>query len=431
MVPSLSLIILAALTPPRFEVSITNDECEEIDYDEKVDLVGISFITPTSNRAYTIADKFRKKGITVVMGGVHASALPEEAIQHCDSVVVGEAESIWPQLLKDFQLGKLKKVYKNNGLIDIDIVPIPRRDLLNKNHYVTTNIIQATRGCPFNCEFCSVSDLFGSKTRFRSVDKVIEEIKTMDDQIIVFADDNLATNVSYMRELFTRMIPLKKHWIGEASWTIANNPDILNIISKSGCKGLLIGFESIRNQDYIKKVSRQKDMKNLYFESIKKLHKKGIIVFGTFIFGFDNDDYDIFPETLDFIIKSKIEFVRLGTLIPFPGTLLYRRLLKEKRIFENDWRNYIYDPPGLCFEPKHIKNQDIRINIKKMYKRVYSLRRILILNLWMFLRYKSISKLRRLYLISLSYRKRIRFEWFKLDINQFDNTIFKEVISNA
>jgi radical SAM superfamily enzyme YgiQ (UPF0313 family) len=303
----------------------------------------------------------------------------------------------------------------------MDSIPFPRRDLLKKEQYVTTNIIQASRGCPFKCEFCSVSDLFGNKTRFRSVENVLEEIRTLDNQIIVFSDDNLASNLPYMKELFTRMIPLKKNWIGEASWTIAENSELLDIVHKSGCKGLLIGFESLRRQDNIKKISMKKDMKTMYADAIKKIHRKGIIVFGTFIFGFDNDDNNVFNETLEFILKSNIEYIRLGTLIPFPGTPLHRRLSKEKRIIETDWRNYIYDPPGLCFIPKNINNDQIRKSLKKMYKKFYSIQRIITTTLRMIKRYKNFYIVRRLLFISLSYRKRIRFEWFKEDIQFLRN----------
>jgi radical SAM superfamily enzyme YgiQ (UPF0313 family) len=417
-IPSLGLIILAALTDIEHEVILINDESEEIDFNDPADLVGISFITPTSLRAYAIADRFREKGVAVVLGGVHASAVPEEAALHCDSVVIGEAENIWPKLLKDFKNSCLQKVYKDEGFIDMDSIPFPRRDLLKKDQYITTNIIQASRGCPINCEFCSVSDLFGNKTRFRSVDKVIEEIKTMDDQMIVFSDDNLAANIPYMRELFTKMIPLRKNWIGEASWTIANNPELLEIVRKSGCKGLLIGFESIHHQDNIKKVSRQNDMQTLYSEAIKRIHSKGIIVLGTFIFGFDNDDENIFKETLEFILKTNIEYVRLGTLIPFPGTPLHRRLKKENRIIETDWRNYIYDPPGICFEPIKLKTDQIRNNLKGMYKKIYSIRRIILTSFRMLNRYRDISFVVGLLIISFSYRRRSWFEWNTYDLDK-------------
>ena len=411
-IPSLGLIILAALTDKEHEVILINDESEEIDFNDPADLVGISFITPTSLRAYAIADRFREKGVAVVLGGVHASAVPEEAALHCDSVVIGEAENIWPKLLLDLKNNRLQKVYRDNGFIEMDSIPFPRRDLLKKEHYITTNIIQASRGCPIKCEFCSVSDLFGNKTRFRSVDKVIEEIKTMDDQMIVFSDDNLAANIPYIRELFTKMIPLRKNWIGEASWTIANNPELLEIVRKSGCKGLLIGFESIHHQDNIKKVSRQNDLQTLYSEAIKRIHSKGIIVLGTFIFGFDNDDEDIFNETLEFILKTNIEYVRLGTLIPFPGTQLHRRLTKENRIIETDWRNYIYDPPGICFEPTKLNSDQIRNNLKGMYKKIYSIRRILLTSLRMLSRYRKISFVIGLLTISFSNRRRSWFEWY-------------------
>ncbi len=429
--PSLGLLILAALTDKEHELIIINDESEGIDYNDQVDLVGISFITPSSTRAYTIADRFRKKGVTVVFGGVHASALPEEAGMHCDSVVIGEAENIWPKLLEDFKNKRLQKVYRSNELINMDYIPFLRRDLLKKEHYLTTNIVQASRGCPFKCEFCSVGEMFGTKTRFRSVNKVIEEIKTLDDKLLVIADDDLASNIPYRKELFTQMIPIKRNWIGEASWRIAKDPELLDIMSKSGCKGLLIGFESLRHQDNINKISPQKDLKTLYSETINEIHKKGIIIFGTFIFGFDNDDYDVFGETLKFLLKSNIEYVTFGPLIPFPGTPLHKRLVKENRIIETDWREYKYYPPGICFIPLKLKNDHIRYNLKRMYKKFYSIRRIILFTFRMLKRYRNLRIVLQLLVISLSFRKRTSFGRFKRDIKKesMNNELGQKVIS--
>jgi len=293
----------------------------------------------------------------------------------------------------------------------LNCIHVPRMDLLKKKHYVTKNIIQASRGCSFNCEFCSVGELFGSRIRHRSVDKVIEEIKTLDDQIIIFSDDNLASNIPYSRELFTRMIPLKRKWIGEASWTISENSELLDIMVRSGCKALLIGFESLNHQANIKKLSGKRDIISFYKEVIKKIHDKGIIIFGTFIFGFDNDDCDIFKKTLSFILKSNIEFVTLAPLIPYPGTPLHKRLIRECRITETDWRCYIYEPPGICFAPLKITKEEIRVNLKMMYRKIYSPKRILFFVLRMLKRYRNLETVIRLLIISMALRRRTCFEW--------------------
>jgi radical SAM superfamily enzyme YgiQ (UPF0313 family) len=356
-------------------------------------------------------------GTTVVMGGVHASALPEEAAEHCDSVVIGEGENMWPRVLEDFMNGQLEKFYKNSRFVDVNAIPFARRDLLVKDQYITTNIIQASRGCPYKCEFCSVSEMFGTRTRLRSIARVIEEIKGMDDKALIFADDNLAINTDYSRELFTQMIPLKKVWTGEASWTIADHPDLLDIMKQSGCVGLLIGFESIRPQDNVRKMSNQKTMKELYVEAIKKIHDKGLIVFGTFIFGFDNDDERVFGETMEFINRADIEYVSVAPLVPYPGTPLYRRLLNENRVIVKDWRNYIYNPPGICFEPRNLTRSQIRENLRRMYLEAYSFKRLLLLTIRMLKRYRKPVVAVRLLIIAIVLRRRNRFRWHETSEN--------------
>ncbi len=406
--PSLGLIIIAGLTPANDDVSIINDDSQEINYNSGADLVGLSFLTPAAYRAYEIADKFRRNNVSVVMGGVHVSALPDEAGEHADAVVVGEAEGIWPGLLEDFKNGKLKKIYKLNHYAELSKVPYARRDLLNKKDYITTNVIQTSRGCPFDCEFCSVGDLFGRKTRFRPVKDVIGEIKTFDKQIILFTDDNLAINKSYTKELFEALIPLKRDWVGEASWTIKNDPELLDLAEKSGCRGLLIGFESIHPQDHVRKVSKHQDMKQAYRETVQKLHDHGIAIVGAFVFGFDNDDETVFNETLKFVRDVDIEIVEFNTIIPFPGTPLYSRLRREDRIFENDWRKYTYYPPGLCFYLKHMPVEELKNNIGRIYREFYSLKLIILRMISVWRRFRSIKMVVLLFLISFGYRKRIR-----------------------
>lgn len=406
--PSLGLIILAGLTPKDIQVSIVEDNNEEINYNEKTDLVGLSFLTPAAYRAYEIAERFREKNVPVVMGGVHVSALPEEASKHADAIVIGEAEETWPQLLEDLKNGKLKKVYKADNYVNLSRIPMARRELLNKKYYITTNVIQTSRGCPFDCEFCSIGALFGRKARFRPIGNVIEEIKTMDNQFILFTDDNLAINKKYAKDLFRALIPLKKKWFGEASWNIKNDPELLKLASKSGCKGLLIGFESLQNQDNIRKASRHKDMKKTYFETIDMLHNHGIAVIGAFIFGFDNDDESVFDETIKFSIESDIEILELNTLIPFPGTPLYSRLKREERIIEDDWRKYTYYPPGICFYPKQITTKKLKSNMGRIYRRFYKLRLIIPRAIRVWKRFRNIRIVMNLFILSLYFRKRIR-----------------------
>ncbi len=409
--PSLALTLLAALVPPEDNVRIINEEFEEIDFEEKFDLVGISFLTPAAPRAYEIAATFRKKGITVIMGGVHVTALPEEAAEHADTIVVGEAETVWPVLLNDFKNGTLKKRYKADGFIDLANIPRARLDLLNKKHYVTINVIQASRGCSFGCEFCSIAEMFGKKARFRPVEKVIEEIKMMGKQrVLLFTDDNLIMNPPYARKLLTALKPLKLRWIGEASWTIGNKPEILKLMQESGCVGLLIGFESIQAQTYTKKISRHKDMREAYMKTVKALHDHQIAIVGAFIFGFDNDTLSTLDKTLQFCLDADIDIPEFNGIIPYPGTPLYRRLSAEGRIFSREWQKYTYEPPGSVFHLKNMKNEEMNKKLKSIYRDFYSYKRLIPRLIRAFIRYRNLEKVIYLFIIFLGFRKKTRFE---------------------
>ncbi len=407
--PSLGLALLAALTPPEFNVKIINEECEKIDFDNPTDLVGISFLTPAAPRAYEIADTFRKKDIAVVLGGIHASAMPNEAIEHADSVVIGEAENVWPKLLEDFKNNNLKRFYKANGFVDLTNLPIPRRELLNKKMYLTTNVIQASRGCPQGCEFCSIEKFFGKKTRFRPVEDVIEEIKGMDRQkFLLFTDDNLIVNPAYLKKLLTALIPLKRKWLGEASWRIGHNPELLKLMRKSGCLGLFIGFESIRSQPFTQKTSQCNDMKTAYMKTVKNLRNNRIGVCGAFIFGFDNDELSSFDETIKFCLESNMEVAQFSSLIPFPGTPLIERLTEEGRILTKDWSKYTYEPPGKTFHPKNMTCEELERNIGRMYREFYSYKRLLPRLTRALFRYKNLISIFYLFLIFMNFRKRLK-----------------------
>ena len=407
--PSLGLTLLTSLTPEKHTVQYIEDSNEDIVFSKDYDLVGLSFYTPAAVRAYDIADRFHELGVKVVMGGVHASALPYEALEHADVVAIGEAELIWPEILNDAENNSLKQIYQQDHYIDMSDIPQPARHILNKKKYITTNVIQATRGCPLDCEFCSVKGMFGKKIRYQPVQKVIEDIKSMDNNIIVFTDDNIAINKKYTKELLTEMIPLKRKWIGEASWTIGKDEEILGLAKKSGCKALLIGFESIRPQTNVKKVSKEDDMKQLYLESIRNLRKHGIVILGAFIFGFDNDDNNTFDESLAFIKKSGIELVQISSLTPFPGTSLYDRHLHDNRIITNDWRKYTYDPPGHCMEPKLISSGELKTGIKKIYKKFYSRKRLPIIFFKVLLSSKSIVTALYCLVVFFSFRKNVSY----------------------
>ena len=408
----MGLIILASLTPDEHECILVNENHEEIDYTQDYGLVALTFFTAAAFRAYDIADKFREMGVPVFMGGPHASALPEESLLHCDAVAIGEAELTWPRMLEDLANGTLEKIYHQKELIPMEDIPMPRWDLLKKDHYFSTNVIQATRGCPLDCEFCSVPDIFGSKTRARPVELVIEDLKAMDDQLITFTDDNLGTNTGYFMKLFKAMIPLKKKWIGEASWTLAKRPELLQLMADSGCVGMHIGFESIRSQDNNIKFSKEDDMSQIYLDSIKVIQDHGIIVLGTFIFGFGNDDNQAFEDTLKFAIKSDMELVRFGTLIPFPGTPIYDRIIKDKGMITTfDWRQYTYDPPGVVMKFEHLTKEELRSGITNLVKTYYGLRRqpARFFRIWK--RYKSFTFAFKVIAIGQFFKARLNYSY--------------------
>jgi len=381
----LSLATVAALFPRDLKIEIINDAIEEIDYNEEVDLVGITSITATTPRAYEIADKFREKGITVILGGMHVSALPKEAVKHADSVVIGEAEGQVKPLVKDFKNGKLKKYYSSEKRPDLKKIPLPRTDLYrNKNeYYKELHLIQTTRGCPFNCDFCSVTHFFGQTYRTRAIEDIVREIKTVSRRtIIFFVDDNIAGNPRYAKKLFEALIPLNIKWFGQASLVLARNRELLKLAARSGCISLFMGIESI-SQKSLEEVGKRMNKVERYKESIKIIHDHGIAIIGAFIFGFDADDKSVFEKTVSFIDRNQIELASLAILTPLPGTRLYDRMEQQGRIINRDWSKYTVGE--VVFQPKQLTPEELQegyywsreqlASLKSIVKRTFHLRK--------------------------------------------------------
>ena len=376
--PPHSLLAVAALTPKDIEVGIIDENIEELDFNRKADLVGITTMTASSPRAYEIADEFRRKGIPVVIGGIHATALPEEAAQHADAVVIGEAEGCWERLLEDFKRkGKkgLAQFYRNSQLPDPSKIPIARRELLEGKGYLLSRFLQISRGCPFNCSFCSVSRFFGKKYRFRPVKNVIEEVKSivgksLKTRFLGFLDDNIVGSVSYAKELFKALIPYRVLWAGQSSINIARDDELLDLAARSGCKGLFIGFESV-SEDSLGEANKLQNKIGFYEKAVKKIHQFGISIEGAFIFGFDHDDKSIFQRTVKFIERVKLDAVQFTVLTPLPGTKLYEKLEEEGRITDRDWSNY--DFTHVVFRPKLMTPEELRQGLTWAYQRIYSL----------------------------------------------------------
>src|SRR3990172_4653517 len=368
--PRLSLPVLAALTPPDVEVRLLDESIEKINFEEEVDLVGISVMTFLSPRAYEIAGEFRQRGVKVVLGGIHPTAVPEEAKLHADSVVVGEAEGLWPRLIQDFKNGDLKPFYRQNGLPPLETPPPPRMDLLKRDAYLTANCLQASRGCPFGCEFCSVTNFFGNTYRLRPLKDVVKELESMPPGYVMFLDDNIAGNRKYSMELFEAIKPLGLAWSGQSSLRLADDLELLKKAEESGCKGLFLGIESL-SQENLKKVRKGFNKVEKYKESIKKFFDHGISITAGIIFGFDGDDESVFERTAEFLEENRITLSTPAILTPLPGTPFYRQMEKEGRIFDNNMAHY--DGRHVTFYPRLMPAQPYllsRLGINWTFRRM-------------------------------------------------------------
>lgn len=371
--PRLGLGMLAALTPPQDEVIYTDDLVRRFDIHrdvKDVDLVGISVDSKTARRSYDIAAAYRRRGVKVVLGGIHPTALPDEALEHADCVVIREAEEAWPQLLSDFKRGELRRIYRPE-LPDLEKVPMARRELFKSKKYIPFQVVQTMRGCPYPCEFCSVSTANGSTMRFRPTDHVLEELRHL-GKLILFADDNVMIHRAYSKELFTRMIPLKKHWIGQCSLAAVKRLENVQLMAKSGCKALFIGFESI-DEETTRHTGKRQNRPKQYKEIMDMLHDHGISTWGSFVFGFDTDSPDVFDRTVEFGIEMKLTMALYAILTPYPGTALYRRLLTEGRLTDPKWwLGTDHDAGSPYYEPARMSREQLREGWVRAWKDFYS-----------------------------------------------------------
>ncbi|MEA1935700.1 MAG: radical SAM protein [Thermodesulfobacteriota bacterium] len=373
--PYLALTTLAALTGEEWEVSIVDENVDALDFSDLPDLAAISIMTPLAKRGYEIADAFRGKGVSVVLGGIHPTIMKDEAKIHADSVVMGEAEEIWPLVLADFKRGNLQPFYKPANFSSLAKLPVPRRDLLNRKAYFFTNTIQTTRGCPFDCEFCSVTSFYGHTYRVRPVEDVISEIGHMEKGFLFFVDDNITGKPSYAKELFRALVPLKIKWFSQASLGIVKDRELLYLAQRSGCKGLFIGFESL-SQENLEAMGKSMNHADDYKEAIKMIHDYGIGIQGSFIFGTDYDDSSVFSDVIRFIEKTHLEAVLFSVLTPFPGTRVYETLLRENRIIDTNWEKY--DMNHVVFRPKKMTPRELQDGFNWAYRKLYGHRSILV-----------------------------------------------------
>ncbi len=397
--PPMSVLYLASITPSGFDVKIVDERVETLKYC-KTDLVGINVKTCTSKRAYQIGDKFRKLGVKVVLGGPHVSALPSEALKHADCVVIGEAESVWKNVLSDFKKGKLKQKYYGKNVSGFSSVNFK---YVNMKKYLLKNVVQTSRGCPMGCDFCTPTNFNGRKIRHRPIKDVIKDIKAMNvKDILYICDDNLVGDVVYAKKLFIALKPLKIKWAAQANLNIANY-ELLDLAYSSGCRMLWLGFETV-NQFGLDEVGKGYSA-DKYKKIIKKIKNKGIIILGSFVFGLDNDKKDIFSKTLNFCFNNNIDFVNFLPLVPRPGTPLFDKMLKQRRLLHKDWEMYegfnvVYKPKTMS--TKFLQRKIIEIN-KKFYSNFNIIKRTLI-----YLGKHSLKSAILLFVMNIGYKKSIK-----------------------
>jgi len=357
-------------------MEIVDERFRKVRFNDGVDLVAITALTCNAPRAYEIADEYRRQGKCVILGGIHPTFMSEEASLHADSVVLGEAEGIWEKVIDDFRKGTLKPVY-SNSCPDLSKTPLPRWDLLpERNRYV--NFVQTSRGCPNDCAFCSVTTFSGRKVRVRPIESVIKEIKSFGSsairKFIIFVDDNIFGNLKYAKELLKNLIPLKIKWGSETSINLLKDMELLKLAVKSGCRALFIGFETL-SEKALKQINKSFNRVKEYKKIIKTLHHYGVAVHASLIYGFDDDDSDVFKRTVDFLEEAKVDSAIFSILTPLPGTRLYKEFKQNNRIFERDWTKF--DALHSTFYPKKMTPKELEAGLDWSYREYYRPRRVL------------------------------------------------------
>ncbi len=380
--PPIAVATLAALTPPDIEVSIIDMAIEEVDFDDPVDLVGISSMTPNVMEAYRVADEFRRRDVRVVLGGIHASMLPQEAIQHADSVVIGEAEYLWEGVIRDFQKGRLKRFYFSSKEVDLKDSPVPRWELIDPKKY-NVFLLQISRGCPNKCRYCCVTKFLGKKMRFKPIENIKREMEIIHHiaphKGIALSGDNFGINPLIAKQIVELLKSFSfSGWAAQACVNIADESELLQEMSESNCHSIMMGFESfsVEALRWLGKAHINKPEE--YMKKVEKIQSYRIPILAMFMAGADGETKEDLEKVIDFVEKNKIPAAALVTLTPYPGTSIYEVLEKEGRILHKDWSKY--NQFDVCFKPKSMSTEELRekvlsiserlLNYDSLYKRL-------------------------------------------------------------
>jgi len=349
----LTLVTLAALVPEELEaqIDILDEGIQKPNYENKnYDLVGITCVTSSAKRAYELSAYWRARGAFVVLGGAHPTLMPDEAQQYADAVVVGLAEETWPQLLHDFKKGVVQKRYQNKYIGELPS-PVPRRDLYPRLGYLPIPTIIANSGCKNHCHYCVVNQSHYSRCVVRPIPEVIDEIKSLNTRRLMFLDPNMASDREYTKNLLQAMIPLHRKWMASVPSDIVYDRELFELVVRSGCEGVLVGFESF-SQASLNRSGKKFNRVNQYKEVVNKLHTHGIVVLGCFVLGFDDDTPEILARTAEMVYDINVDLPRYALLTPFPGSRLFTHFKSEGRLLTEDWS--LYDSQHVVFKPNHM-----------------------------------------------------------------------------
>lgn len=372
----LTLTTLAALVPADIDadLQLIDEGIEDVPDNLEADLVGLTVITGTAPRAYELARRLRAGGMTVVLGGPHVTLIPEDAQPHASAIVVGYAEDTWPQLLRDFRVGKLKPRYDQSPSLNLADRPFARRELLPSRRYLTKNVFEATRGCIHNCDFCVVPFAWGRKPLQKPIEDVLEDVRRQGAKKLIFVDLNLIADRDYAMRLFAALVTLRVQWYGLATVLLGEDLPLLEMAARSGCRGLLMGLESISPGNL--RLSRKGfNSPEKYARLVELLHQHGIALQGCFVFGLDHDEPDVFLKTAEFAVQAKIDLPRFAIVTPFPNTGLYKRLESEGRILTRNWE--LYDGQHVVFQPTRMSVDELQSGTERAWTYAYSYRSIL------------------------------------------------------